>query len=157
MHLFTCSILYIAIVIVTYSVWFVYSESFITNGSCYQIPVQMYLLWMCFTENFVTWSQYYLSIYPFNSEMFFLEFYCPTAFYGHVMCFIIVAEWYINYIVIVSLKDSGPLWKKCSRIQLQIYFSCYMYNRNFFPFIFYARLYFIHIFWYRKHYIRYLI
>lgn len=108
-HLFTCSILYIAIVIVTYSVWFVYSDSFITNGSCYQIPVQMYLLWMCLTENFVTWSQYYLSIYPFNSEMiFFLEFYCPGAFYGHVMCFIIVAEWYINYIVIVSLKDSGP-------------------------------------------------
>lgn len=62
--------------------------------------------------------------------------YCPRAFYGHVMYIIIAAEWYINYIVIVSLKDSGPLWKKCSRIQLQIYFFCYMYNRNCFPFHF---------------------
>lgn len=80
----------------------------------------------------------YLST-PLIPKLFFLEFYCPRAFYGNAMCFIIVAEWYINYIVIVSLNDSGPLWKKCSRIQLQIYFFCYticMYNRNFFPFHF---------------------
>lgn len=140
MHLFTCTILYIAIVTVTCSVWYVFSDSFITNGSCYQIPVQMYLLWMCFTENFVTWSQYYHLSTPLIPKLFFLEFYCPRAFYGHAMCFIIVAEWYINCIVIVALKNSGLYGKSAPGFSYKFIFSVICIIETFFPFIFYTRL-----------------
>lgn len=81
----------------------------------------------------------YLST-PLIPKLFFLEFYCPRAFYGHAMCFIIVAEWYINCIVIVALKNSGLYGKSAPGFSYKFIFSVICIIETFFPFIFYTRL-----------------